>query len=813
MEVLSGFGRDVTRGARSLLKTPAFAIGAVLTVALTVGATTAIYSVVHGVLLRQLPFRDADRVFWIWSDQPGRDRVPFSVPDFIDYRDSITLLDGYAGYFLYSANLSDDSATERVQGLRVTSNFFDVLGASAQHGRLLRAGDEQPGVDRVVVLTDAFWRRRLGGDPAIVGRSLRLNGEALMVLGVLAPGFATTIPGVELLVPFSPDHDPRREARNSVNFVQGVGRLRAGVSEAQALSELNGIARRLQEKFPVENARKRGVKLVGALEGVAGSFRTALLTLFAAVGAVLLIACANLANLMLTRAASRRKELAVQLALGSSRGALVRQVLVEALLVSFGGGLLGLVIATWGINGLVALAPAALPRAGEIAIDPAVLLFALALATATGMVFGVLPAVTSSRVDIRESLLSGGRGSTGGSGRLRGWLVSAEVSLAVILLVVMTMLGKSFERVQSVTPGFDAEGVLSMRLTLPASRFRDRDAIANFQRALADRFGSLPGVTHGGAITLLPMSGLLARVPFTVEGQPIERERVPYAQYRTVTSGYFEAARIPLIRGRTFSAIDTADTRAVVVISEALAAQWLPGIDPIGARLLVDDNDVGARPIEIIGVVGNVKQLGLDAPPTQDLYLTYAQAHPDNVPAAAANMFWILRVASADPMTLAPAVAKEVRSVDADVAASQVRPLSAYLTDSVGSRRFSVTVMIAFGLAALLLALTGVYAVVMHGAQQQAREIGIRMALGAAVGDIARLVMGHGLKSVITGLVIGVVLAAVVMRAIASLLFELASFDLSTFGQVAAVVGVVSVMACAVPIVRTRKYVSLIASE
>jgi putative ABC transport system permease protein len=316
-----------------------------------------------------------------------------------------------------------------------------------------------------------------------------------------------------------------------------------------------------------------------------------------------------------------------------------------------------------------------------------------------------------------------------------------------------------------------------------------------------------------GAITLLPMSGLLARVPFTVDGRPIERERIPYAQYRTVTPGYFEAARIPLKRGRTFSESDTGDTRAVAVISEALAAQWLEGMDPIGARLLVDDNDTGARPIEIIGVVGSVRQLGLDTAPTHDLYLTYTQVHRDNVGAAAANMFWILRVASPDPMLLAPAVTREVRAANAGVAASQVRPLTAYLADAVAPRRFSVTVMVIFSMAALLLATTGVYAVVSYATQQQAREIAIRMALGARVGDIARLVVAQGLKSVVTGLLIGAVMALAVMRTIASLLFELTPFDLSTFAQVLIAVGVVSALACAAPIARTRKDVSWIVTE
>jgi putative ABC transport system permease protein len=358
---------------RALRKTPAFTFGAIVTIALTVGAATAIFSVVYAVLLRQLPYQNVDRVFWIWSDQPGRDRTPFNVPDFIDYRDSTRTLDGLAGFFSYGASLSDEAAGERVQGLRATGNLFEVLGARPRLGRLMQRGDEQPGQDHVVVLTDRFWARRFGSDGSIVGRSVRLNGDAYVVIGVLAADFSTPVRDVEFVVPFSPDRDQRRGARNSFNFIIGVGRLAERVSMTQASNELIGIARRLQEQFPVENARKRGVQMVSVIDGVVGPFRTALWTMFAAVGAVLLIACANLANLMLTRASGRRKEIAVRLALGASRASVARQCLVEALMVGLAGGTLGVLFAQWGVVGLMALAPAELPRAGEVRVDVPVL--------------------------------------------------------------------------------------------------------------------------------------------------------------------------------------------------------------------------------------------------------------------------------------------------------------------------------------------------------------------------------------------------------------------------------------------------------
>jgi putative ABC transport system permease protein len=813
LPALDALTRDLRFAVRALRKTPAFTTGAVLTVALTVGATTAIFSVVYGVLLRQLPYRDAQRLFWIWVDVPGRGRTGFNVPDFIDYRDSNRSLSGFAGYFAYGANLSDESAGERVQGIRATGNLFDVLGARAGRGRLLQPGDERPGSEHVAVLADSFWRRRFAADESIVGRAIRLNAEDYTIVGVLAPGFVMPVHDVDFVLPFAPEQDPRRGLRNSVNFVVGAGRLAEGVSQSQAAGELTAISARLRERFPVENARKRGVQMVSVLDGIVGQIRTALVTVFAGVAAVLLIACANLANLMLTRATARRRDLAVQLALGSSRLNVVRQVLTEAVLVSVVGGVLGGLIARWGVVGLVALAPADLPRSGEIRVDLAVMIFSLAVASLTGVLFGVIPALTSARVDVRDALQSGSRGTTGGNRRVRGFLVSSEVAIAVVLLVVMTMLGKSFANVQAVSPGFDATGVLSARITLPARRFDTRESIVGFERTLARQLTSLPGVTQAGAVTLVPLSGLISRAPFMAEARPVERERSPFAQYRTVTPGYFEAARIPLKRGRTFSEQDTESTRTVAVVSEELARRWLDGLEPIGARLILNDTDTGARPVEIIGVVGNVQQNALDEGPTADLYLTYAQLHPDQVASAAGNMFWIVRTPG-DPMSLAPALAREVRRIDPDVVASQIRPLDRYLSDAVAPRRFSVSLMGAFALAALFLALTGIYAVVMYSVSQRAREIGIRLALGASRSNIVRLVMGHGVRYVLVGLAVGIGAALAVTRLLSTMLFGLPPTDVTTLGQVGALVALMALAACALPTLRTsRSVVSVLQSE
>jgi putative ABC transport system permease protein len=805
--LIGDLARDLRYNIRALRKSPAFTIGAVAAVALTVGATTAIFSVVYGVLLRQLPYRDVERVVWIWSEQVGRDRAPFNVPDFIDYRDGTRTLAGFAGFFPYSANVSDEAAAERIQGIRATGDLFTVMGVQPRLGRLLQPGDEQPGADRVVVLSEALWVRRFGADPTLIGRPIRLNGEEHTVVGVLPPGFAMPVRDVDIVLPFAPERDARRGFRNSVNFVLGVGRLAAGVSLAQAATELSATARQLQQLFPVENARKRGVRLVAAVDGIVGSFRTALLTVFAAVGAVLLIACANLANLMLTRAAARRREVAVQLALGSTRGSVVRQVLVEALLVGVSGGLIGALLAGWGVPAIVSFAPTELPRATEIRMDAAVLAFSLGVSTLVAVLFGAVPALMSAGVDVCGALQSSSRGNTGAGHRVRGAFVSAEVACAVLLLIVVTMLAKSFANVQAVAPGFDARHALSARLTLPAKRFDTRETIVNFQRALTQLVASLPGVTATGAINVLPLSGLTMRVPFTVEGRPVDHARVPVAQFRTASPGYFEAARIPLKRGRTFSERDTGTTAPVAIVNEALARQWLDGLEPIGARLLVDDNDIGPRPVEIVGVVGDVQQMSLDAGPTWDLYLAYSQIHIDNVGGAAANMFWIART-TGDPVSMTASVRTIVRGIDPEVAASQVWPLDRYLSEAVAPRRFSLSLMAGFAVSALALALTGIYSVVSYSVSQRAREIGIRVALGASRANVVALVLNQGLRFVVIGLVLGAAIALVAARLLSSMLFGVSAADVPTVTQVVVAVSVMAVIACAVPTARLGRLVA-----
>ena len=688
--------------------------------------------------------------------------------------------------------------------MRATTNVFDVLGIEPELGRLLRSDDERPGSEHVVVLAHTLWKRRFGGDATIVGQSIRLNGESYVVAGVLPPHFVTPIRDVEFVIPFVVDADPRRHARNSVNFIHGAGRLRGDNSRAQAEDDLTAIARRLQHEYPVENARKRGIRMESSLAGIVGSFQMALFAIFAAVGSVLLIACANLANLMLSRATSRRKEIAVRLALGSPRWRLVQQVLTETVLLSVAGGALGVLLARLGIDALLMLAPADLPRTGDIRVDTTVLAYSAMVSMLTGLLFGVVPALTTASVDLNHELRASGRGATLGGDVLRGFFIASEVALAFVLLVVVGLFGKSFANVQAVTPGFEPAHVLSVRVALPARRYNTRDAITRFQTALRQRLSGIPAITHTGAISLLPLSGLLSRVPFTVEGQPIARERVPAAQFRFVSAGYFETMRIRLVEGRTFSDRDSDRTGSVAIVSDALAGQWLAPGRAVGARLLVDDNDGPPRPIEIVGVVESVRQQTLDGGPTWDLYLPYTQVHADNVGAAAGNMFWVVRT-TVDPMTIAAPFTQELRRVDPEVAAAQIRPLESYLSQSLAPRRFSLLLSRYLAPPPSGLAVTGIYAVISYGASQRTREIAIRMALGARGVDIQRLVVRQGLRSTIAGVVCGLPLALGASRMISTMLFGLSATDTLTFVQVMVTIVVVAVIASAVPASRAAR--------
>jgi predicted permease len=791
---------DVRHSLRVLKKRPAFLVMALLSLALGIGANTALFSVVNAVLLRQLPFAHADRTVWITEVRPDRNDAPFSLPDFMDYRDHTESLDSISAVGSWSANLTGRGDGERLTGMRVSANLFQTLGVDAAAGRTLEPEDDRPGAPSVVVMTYGLWQRRFGSDASLVGKSLELNGASRTLVGILPPNFIFPIPDAEIAVPLVPDADPWRFNRNTVNFLRLVGRVRPGTNADRAQAEMNALARKLREQFPEPNARKLGVKLTPMKDQVTGSSRRALWVLLGAVGFVLLIACANLANLNLVRAAERRREMSIRSALGATRWQVIKQLLLESALLAAGGGALGALLAPIGVRGLVALSPSSIPRAGEIGLDVSVLAFTLLVSLVSAIASGLAPALAASRGDLAQQLNEGAWGSTeGGRGKaLRTGLVIVEVALSLVLLAGAGVLLKSFSKVQSVDAGFDPHGVLAVRLSLPKARYPHVAEVTRFYDALLPLVQNLPGVSAAGVIQRLPLNGQVASIPFTIVGRSFLKEQVPDAQHRVVNPTYLKAMRIPLLAGREFNERDTDSTPLVCHINETLAKRYWPRGDALGAHLLLDDNDSGPREAAVVGIIRDVKDRGLEAAPSFDIYVPLRQAHEDEVVWLQESQYWVLRT-DGDPLALAKAFREQSRRVDGDVAASNVRSMDQYLSLTVAPRRFNLQLLSVFALAALALALAGIYGVISYSVNQRAPEIGIRMAMGAQRSQVLRMVIADGFKPVLAGLALGVLCVFGLNRALASLVFQVSASDPSTLAGAALLFVGVSFVALYLP--------------
>jgi putative ABC transport system permease protein len=809
--MIAEFWQDLRYSLRAMLRQPGFTAIAALTLALGIGANTAIFSLVNSILLRQLPFQQPERLALATSRRPDPGKQPFTLPDFIDYRDQNQTLEGIAAFANWSANLTAQGEPERLQGLRISANAFQMLGVEAVAGRALLPEDDTPGRQRVVVLSYGLWQRRFGADPQLVGKTLTLNDASYTVVGVLPPHFFFPIREAELAVPLCPDADPWRGVRNSTNFLRALARLKPGVTREQAEADLTAVAERLRRQHPV-NAQKLGVRLTPLREEVVGDYSLALWVLLGAVGAVLLITCVNLANLALVRASGRHKEMAIRLALGATRQRLVQQLVTENMLLALLGGGVGLLLAFYGIPLLLALSPADLPRVAEVGVDFRVLGFTLALSLLAGVIFGLAPAWQSTRVDLNETLKESGRGPGGGAraSRARNLLVVSEIALSVVLLAGAGLLVKSFLRLQAVNPGFEAENALAVRLSLPRATYSNRAAVTAFYDKLQPRLESLPGVEAVGFVSALPLSGVLASIPFTIDGRATAPDEAHRADYRVANAGYFRALKIPLIAGREFSERDTAETPPVALISQSLARRYWPGADPVGARLRIDDNNQGPRPVEIVGVVGDVKHLSLDGEPAPHIYLPVHQVHEDGVVWLTNNQYWLLRT-TVDPLTLAAAARREIQAVDRSAPTSNIRTMEQYLAASVAPRRFNLWLLTVFAGAALLLAATGLYGVISYGVAQRRREIGIRIALGAQAGDVLKLVIGQGMALAVIGVALGLAAALALTRLMESLLFGVSATDPQTFIVIALLLAFVALLACYVPARRAMKVDPLVA--
>jgi predicted permease len=798
--------RDVRYAARRLARTPGFTAVALITLALGIGANTAIFSVVHGVLLRPLPFKDPDRLFWVHSRHTSTDRYSYQLPEFCDYRDQNKTMEALAAWGGWSASLAGEGPAERLAGVRVTANMFEMLGVRAEVGRTLRAADDTPGQEKVVVMSYGLWQRRFGGDPAVVGRSLSLGGEPFTVVGVLDRDYLFPTRTAEVAVPLAPDRDPWRNNRKSTNFLRVIGRARAGVTAAQITADFDEIGRRLQAEYAGLYAGKRGVLVVPYAAELTRNFSQALWVLLGAVALLLLIACANLANLMLVRATERRRETAIRQALGASRWHLVRQLLVESALLALGGAVLGTLLARWGVPGLVALSPEALPRARDIHVSVPVLLFTLTAAVLAGIAFGLVPATRAARVDPSADLKSEGRGTAGTSdrSRTRGLIVASQIALMVILLTGTGLLLKSFRAVMHVEAGFDP-GVLTMRLSLPRKDYGELARVSQFYRQLEARVAALPGVVSVAAISQVPLNGSLATAEYQVADRPALSEKdLPTALFRMATPAYFATMGIPIVAGRAFTDLDGERGAPVAVVSRSLARQAFPDRNPVGQHVLVRDTPAGFRPLEVVGVAGDVRHASLEADPEPHLYIAYHQTPKDVLVWLTLNQFLVVRT-SGPPLAQAEAVRRQLQATDSTVASADIRTAGDYLETASAPRRFSLELLGGFAIVALVMAAIGIYGVVAYTVAQRTREIGVRRALGARGRSIVGLVVGEGLRPTMAGLVAGLAGALAATGAARGLLFGVGATDPATYAAVVALLLLVTVLACLLPAWRATR--------
>src|SRR5215510_1606344 len=798
--------QDLRYGARRLLQQPGFTAVAALTLALGIGANAAIFSVVNGVLLRPLPYKEPERLMMLWE---ANDRVrnnPVSHQNFADWRarqQSFEFISAFSGRWGGPETVTGGSEPERAYVVSVYRDFFSALGVAPVVGRVFLPEESQPGATPVVVVSHGFWRRRLGGNTDLTNRRLTIGDQSFNVIGVMPPEFSFP---VETDLWVSKERlGVDTSARSSHNFV-GVARLKPDVTREQAQDEMTAIARRIVQE-DASDQRHDDANVISVMDQLTGSIRRGLLILFGAVGCVLLIACANVANLTLARSLGRRKEIAVRAALGAGRARIVRQLLTESLLLALAGGAIGSLFAYWLVKALVAFGPA-IPRVEEIGVDGGVIAFTFGVSLLTSLLCGLAPALSASRPDLNKALKEGGRGSGGSSGLSRAALVVTEVALTLVLLVGAGLLIRSLWRVMRIDPGFNPESALTMQVSLPESEYGGSERKIAFYRQLLERLKSVPGVEAAGMVNNLPMAGVNINGQFGVAGRP--RDQYGYAGYRVVSPDYFRAMNIPLRTGRYFTDQDSESSEPVAIISQRVAETFFRGEDPLGKRVLSvndaspDEFDQAEKWPKIIGVVGDVKHLGLENKDSADLYVCYAQR-----PRRIDQMTVVARV-NREPANLATALRQEVKALDTNLPVS-FEAMGHIFARSTATRRYNVILLGAFAGLALLLAVIGIYGVMSYAVSQGARELGIRMALGAQTGDVLKLVVGQGLLLTLIGVGAGVAGAFALTRLLANLLFEITTTDPLTFVGMPVLLLSVALVACYIPARRATKVDPLVA--
>ena len=789
--------RDVRYALRGSIKYPAFTCAAILTLSLGIGANAAVFTMVNSVLLRQLPFKHAERLVWIWSTRTDRDKAFYSIQNFIDTRARTRTLDDIAAFANWGVNLTGAGDSVRLAGVRISANAFEMLGVDAAFGRTLLPSDGTPGANRVVVISNGLWRTKFGADEHLIGSPVLLNGTAYTVVGVLPPQFAMPNAEVEIASPLVFETDPQRSDRGS-NFLRTFARLKPHATPSEAQAELTTITEQLKHEYPNENAKHTAPRVLALRDEVVGSYHALLWTLLGAVGIVLLIACTNLANMMLVRSAARKKDFAIRTALGGSRAQLTRELMTASILLAMVGGVLGLVLASWGVRLLIAIGPADLPRVEEVVLDWRVVAFAACLSLVIGLIFGLIPSMQTNRIDLNRALKSNGRssGESSPGARIRRLLVMSEIALSLLLLVGTGLLIRSFIKLQSVSAGVDTRSVLSARLSLPATKYAQSDLMIAFVDRLLQKLRHVPGVRSVSMGSVLPLSGMNTRADFSIAGRPpLTEEERPAAQNRWVAPNYFRTMGIPLFRGRDFNDLDTQSSQSVVVIDEELAKRHFQSQDPLGMHLRVGDSGPNAREVEIVGVVGGVKHFNLDEAPTPTYYSPIAQVPQPALGFLINGMSLVVR-AETEPLSLANQVRREIESIDNDVPASAVRTMDELLAASVAPRRFNLLLIVG---AALVLAAMGLYSVIAYTVVQRKHEIGIRMALGANANEVFKHVLREGLLLTIFGEAAGLTTAFITTRFLSRLLFGVTPTDALTFGSITVILAAVALVACYIP--------------
>ena len=796
--------RDLHHAVRTIRNNPGFSAIALIALALGIGANTVIFSVINALILRPPPFKDADRIVYLWETNPttGLERGIVSSANFVDWREQSTAFEQISAWRTWFYRLTGDAEPEQVWGVRTSANFFDLLGVEPPHGRTFLIGEELPGSDQVVVLSHRIWTGRFAADPNIVGRSIKVDDKPFTVIGILPADFNLFggSRSYDLWMPF--DFGRGQLGRDDYSLIV-FARIKREVSLDRAQSEMNAIAERLAQGYPATN-QNRGIKVITLQENQVLDLKPALMILLTAAGFVLLIACVNVANLLLARGATRQRETALKIALGASRGRLIRALLTESILLSVTGGLLGLLVALWGLDLLRALLPTGVtevPRADWIVIDRAVLCFAILISILTGVVFGLAPALQVDRFERNQAIKDNGTNSAVSTRRrLMDFFVVGEIALAMILLVGAGLMIRSFWKFIGVQPGFNPENLLTMQIWLPESKYAEPGAIAAFYRQALDRIRQRPEIQSATAVDFLPSSGWSDLTAFEIDGRAASHpEQKTVVQYRVIDYDYFRVMGIPLIRGRSFDDTDRDGSNAVVIINDAMARRFWPGQDPLGQRIRTAFPNAKApwRPktsnewLTIVGITQDVKEIGATYESNPELYLPYLQ-NPS------ALMRLVIR-SGAENVDLASDVRGEILAIDKDQPVTEVKGMNQILKEASFRRSFNATLLGLFAAVALALASIGIYGMMRYAVSQRTREVGIRIALGAQPRDVLMVIMGRGLTLTFVGVVIGAAGALAVTRLMSNLLFGVRASDPFTFVTISLILAGVALGACFIP--------------